>query len=96
MKVTNDPDEIFIVVHDNGIGFDARGFCESMSLADNFGLFSIHEEMMEMGGALQIKSETGKGCRALLRLPMKESATPNAQPFIPRIADSKFPFEVGR
>jgi signal transduction histidine kinase len=96
VKVTNDPNEISIGVHDNGIGFDARGFCDSMSLADNFDLFSIHERMMEMGGALQIESEPGKGCRAMLRLPLKESATPNAQPFTLRIGNSKFPFAVGR
>jgi PAS domain S-box-containing protein len=96
VKVTIDPTEISIGIHDNGIGFDARGFYDSMSLADNFGLFSIHEGMMEMGGALQIESEPGRGCRAMLRLPLKESATPNAQPVIPRIADSEFPFQVGR
>jgi signal transduction histidine kinase len=34
-----------------------------------YGLFSIEERMTDLGGSLEIESEPGKGCRAVLTVP---------------------------
>ncbi|MGD8980183.1 MAG: transporter substrate-binding domain-containing protein [Desulfobacterales bacterium] len=58
-----------IVVQDDGIGFDFRSEFQSVKSESGFGLFSIKERMADMGGALEIESETGKGCKAILTVP---------------------------
>jgi len=36
----------------------------------SFGLFSIRERMLDLGGALEIVSEPGQGCTAILTAPL--------------------------
>jgi two-component system sensor histidine kinase UhpB len=58
-----------IVVKDDGIGFDADAIPEAMERGAGFGLFSIQERMADLGGSLEVTSEPGHGCTAILTVP---------------------------
>jgi NarL family two-component system sensor histidine kinase LiaS len=61
-----------IVVQDDGVGFNAREISRTAGMKGSYGLFSIEEHMTNLGGSLEIVSEPGKGCKAILRVPMEE------------------------
>ena len=65
----NGEDELIITVQDDGTGFIFNPEIKVLKPGAGFGLFSIHERMDDLGGSLQIESETGKGCRAILTAP---------------------------
>ena len=53
-----------VIVQDEGVGFDPR------AASRGFGLFSIQERMADLGGSLEIVSEPGKGCTAIMIAPL--------------------------
>ena len=63
-------DVLKIVVQDDGIGFDYSSESQTVKPEGGFGLFSTQERMADMGGAFDIQSEPGKGCRVVLTVPM--------------------------
>ena len=56
-----------LTVSDHGCGFDIEKLRNDRS--DRFGLFSIRERMIDMGGGFDLQSEPGKGTVASLHLP---------------------------
>jgi signal transduction histidine kinase len=58
-----------IVVKDDGVGFDVDAASDVMVREAGFGLFSIQERMADLGGSLEITSEPGQGCTAILTAP---------------------------
>jgi len=58
------------VIQDNGIGFDQSSEIQNVKSEEGFGLFSIKERMADLGGALKIESQPGKGCKAVLTVPL--------------------------
>jgi signal transduction histidine kinase len=69
MEHTNDA--LKIVVQDDGIGFDSRELFQTGGITGGFGLFSIEERMTDLDGALEIVSQPGKGCKAILTVPLR-------------------------
>ena len=69
MEHTNDA--LKIVVQDDGIGFDSRELSQTGGITGGFGLFSIEERMSDLGGVLEIQSQPGKGCKAILTVPLR-------------------------
>jgi signal transduction histidine kinase len=59
-----------IVVEDDGVGFDQASLSHLPGRSGGFGLFSIAERMVDLGGTLEIVSEPGKGCKAILLAPL--------------------------
>jgi len=65
-------DAVFkIVVKDDGIGFDPEDVNRGANQEVKFGLFSIQERMIDLGGSLEIISEPGKGCKVIMTGPLK-------------------------
>jgi CheY-like chemotaxis protein len=56
-----------LTVSDHGCGFDLEKLRNDRS--DRFGLLSIRERMMDLGGGFDLQSEPGKGTVASLHLP---------------------------
>jgi signal transduction histidine kinase len=56
------------------VGFNAE-VTGSLKASDEggFGLFSIQERMSDLGGSLSLNSTPGKGCVAVLTLPLTRS-----------------------
>jgi PAS domain S-box-containing protein len=60
-----------ICIEDDGVGFDYNGDLIRLK-SKSFGLFSIQERMLDLGGAMEIESTLGKGTRIRLLIPMNE------------------------
>lgn len=66
-----------VTIEDDGSGFDS-GAHLSQARGGGFGLFSIHERMNHVGGSFEIRSEPGRGTRAIVTAPvanLSEGAT---------------------
>lgn len=59
-----------IVVQDYGIGFDHLLVSQTGGTGGGFGLFSIKERMTNLCGALEIESQPGRGCKAVISVPL--------------------------
>jgi signal transduction histidine kinase len=61
---------VTIVIQDDGVGFDHQAVIQPGEEGGGFGLFSIQERMKDLGGSLEIVSGPGKGCKAILTVPV--------------------------
>ncbi len=59
------PDEIQVIVRDNGKGFDLN------QTTTSFGLQGMRERTATLGGNLQIITSPGKGCQIMVQFPCK-------------------------
>jgi two-component system CheB/CheR fusion protein len=67
-------DQVFqIDVEDHGIGFDANDI-GAWSGSGGFGLFSVREQIVRLGGSIGIKSAPGQGVRVSITVPVKTNA----------------------
>jgi len=70
--VTSESNEklVRIIIEDDGTGFNTDRTLKLEMSEPKFGLFSIQERMDDVGGSLKIESEPGKGCKAVLTVPL--------------------------
>jgi PAS domain S-box-containing protein len=61
-------DNLWILVEDDGKGFDASAAGRGFSPSGGFGLFNIREYLQHAGGELEIDSTPGKGTRVTLKI----------------------------
>jgi len=66
-----DQDVLSITVSDHGCGFEVSDLSDDES--DQFGLLSVRERMIALGGGFDLQSEPGKGTVVSLHLPFKMS-----------------------
>jgi PAS domain S-box-containing protein len=59
-----------ITIQDDGVGFDSSNCRQIDDDCGGFGLFSVRERMLDLGGKLTISSQPGAGCKAVLVLPL--------------------------
>jgi PAS domain S-box-containing protein len=64
-----------ITVKDNGIGFIVDEQAGNVSIDGGFGLFSIQERMIDLGGQLIINAKPQEGCTVIMALPVIEIGT---------------------
>jgi PAS domain S-box-containing protein len=65
--------ETQILIEDDGVGFDHDVLKNQSRSTNGFGLFSVQERMADLGGRCDILSAPGKGCRAILAVPLEKS-----------------------
>ena len=70
VRVERVGDRVRISVQDDGQGMDADPTTQTVTGAGGFGLFSIQERMSDLGGSLEIISESGEGCTMILGAPL--------------------------
>ena len=70
-----------IIVEDKGRGFDPAAIKPGPS--GGFGLFSIQQRLLHMGGKVEIESATGLGTKAVLSIPIGSAAVSEAAPAAP-------------
>jgi len=71
VRIQEEDNQVKIIVKDDGIGFDADAITPKNGQDGGFGLFSIKERMFDMNGTFEIVSEPGKGCKAILMVPVR-------------------------
>ena len=57
-----------ITIEDDGVGLDPDNAADTAG--GGFGIFSIRERMLDLGGSLEIVTARGKGCKATLVMPL--------------------------
>jgi len=62
---------ICIGVSDDGIGFDPARIESQSARSKSFGLFSVRERLMFLGGHVEIQSSPGDGAKVLLVMPLE-------------------------
>jgi CheY-like chemotaxis protein len=75
--------DLCITVQDEGAGVDlagATGANQPSANSSKFGLFSIRERMLAIGGCLEIESSPGRGMTSRLILPLKDMPADKATP----------------
>jgi len=65
---------IEVTVEDNGVGFDPAEVRATAGKKAKFGLFSIRENLEQLGGCFEIQSKPGAGCRAVMTAPLKSQS----------------------
>lgn len=70
IEVTKDLKNYYISVTDNGNGFE-YSYETKLTSTGGFGLFSINERLDTFKGKLIIESESGKGTKATVSIPLK-------------------------
>lgn len=66
------PRQIIIEIQDNGEGFNVQQVMQS-PLACHFGLISMRERALSVGGNLYVRSEIGHGCQITLKIPVENN-----------------------
>lgn len=69
VRLMDEVDSVKVIVEDDGVGFNPAEWETQNGGRAGFGLFSIKERMMDLGGSMQIQSKPGKGCRVVLNMP---------------------------
>ncbi|BCA56018.1 hypothetical protein W02_31580 [Nitrospira sp. KM1] len=83
VHMTWQDDMLKIEVQDKGEGFEPATLFTDNALDESstkFGLFSIRERMLALGGSFDLDSERGKGTIARLRLPLRYTPLPTSTP----------------
>jgi PAS domain S-box-containing protein len=68
-------DLLFLVVSDQGVGFDPQMLPPPGESGRGFGLFSVSERLKLIGGQMEIESTPGKGSRFVLSVPISQPGT---------------------
>lgn len=66
----NTASALHVIVHDDGVGFEADAEASGSVSHSGFGLFSIRERLEDFGGSLDITSSPGKGCKVTMTIPI--------------------------
>ena len=83
---------LHVTVSDQGLGFDPSNIfsvTQTKYSLPKYGLFSIRERMIAMGGGFNLQTAPGKGTVARLMFPMTTAL--RDRPVSPKIANSKAP-----
>lgn len=64
---------LHIIVDDSGQGFNTQKNSRTPTKDGGFGLFNIHEQLLMLGGNLEIESAPGEGTVAILSVPLKDN-----------------------
>ena len=62
----NTSESYIITITDDGIGFDLDQVAQELKQERGFGLFSVEERMIDLGGSLEILSKPGHGTKIIL------------------------------
>lgn len=65
--------EVILVIHDDGVGFDVTAARQRARDGVSMGLFGMEERVRLAGGLLAILSEPGRGTSLELRFPLGDA-----------------------
>lgn len=73
INIKVDSNNLSIIIEDDGVGFNASEVSENVSTVDCFGLFSIHQQLLDIGGQIMVESEVGSGTKVTITAPVENT-----------------------
>ncbi|MDQ4075387.1 MAG: MEDS domain-containing protein [Chloroflexota bacterium] len=70
LSLRSDPDEVALIVRDDGSGFRVPAHLAELAQQEHFGLVGIAERVTRLGGQYQIQSEPSQGTEIRVRVPL--------------------------
>jgi signal transduction histidine kinase len=74
LTLTYMEDEVALDIQDDGQGFDPRLAFQPRPDGGGYGLFSLRERALELGGSLTVESEPGQGTTLVMQVPVGPAA----------------------
>lgn len=71
VTVTEEEDEIYLTVEDDGCGFDYESTVPQATDHGGYGIFSLRERLHQLGGTFDIESSPGSGTIVIVTAPLK-------------------------
>jgi len=68
-NISNDSDFLYVVISDNGVGFNPEKAEREATKKRSFGLFNIRERISYLNGEMKIKSKKGFGTDIKIKIP---------------------------
>jgi signal transduction histidine kinase len=67
------PDQVRLIVEDNGQGFDAQAIVRKVSAGAHLGLHGMRERTLLLNGSISIESSEGTGTTIYVNIPLKKN-----------------------
>jgi signal transduction histidine kinase len=71
-------DAVRLIVEDNGAGFDVAAAQQRAHAARRLGLIGMQERVAQLGGAMTIESERGRGTTIIVHIPLADAVAGDA------------------
>jgi signal transduction histidine kinase len=71
-------DAVQLIVEDDGIGFDPAAAQRIAYATRRLGLIGMQERVAQLGGALTMESELGRGTTIIVRIPLTDTVAGDA------------------
>lgn len=66
LSLSREEGKVVVVVEDDGVGFDVAEVMSYNSKQFGYGLFSVREQLQDIGGSLEVKSVKGEGTKVVI------------------------------
>jgi PAS domain S-box-containing protein len=70
LELRQSDEEVRLVIHDDGVGFDVAAAQKKGSRGESFGVFGMRERVELFGGQIEIESKSGQGTAIHVRFPI--------------------------
>jgi PAS domain S-box-containing protein len=74
IALTRQPSGVYMIVEDDGCGFDVETTLRTSSISGHLGLYGMCERAMLLGGSVTIEAKRGKGTTISVQLPFEDCA----------------------
>lgn len=72
VSLTREDGSVRVDIEDDGVGFEPEVLSTAWRDTGSFGLFNIRERLTQLGGRLEVKSQTGKGSLLTMFAPLAD------------------------
>lgn len=80
IRIEKENRRLRVIVSDHGSGFDPETVLKDSDAAQKFGLVSIHERLLYLGGRMELESGPASGTRVSLIVPLQEDESAEKGP----------------
>jgi signal transduction histidine kinase/ligand-binding sensor domain-containing protein len=75
VELRGEPDALFVVIADDGVGFDTEAVARRIRRGEHLGLLGMAERARSVGGTIEFDSRPDAGSRVRIRIPGLNSAS---------------------
>jgi two-component system sensor histidine kinase DegS len=69
LEINYQPNQIALIIHDNGVGFHSEKMEQEAGRNGHFGLVGMRERIELIEGRMEIDSNPGQGTKIMMQIP---------------------------